>query len=394
MKAVKLFFQHEMAGGILLFSAAVAALAAANLPVLSELYAQLLDTPIAVKIGALKIDKPMLLWVNDGLMAMFFLLVGLELKREFYEGELSDWRKVMLPGMGALGGMFVPAMIYIAFNYHDSFALHGWAIPAATDIAFALGVLTLLGSRVPLTIKVFLTSLAIFDDIGAIIVIAIFYTSKISFVALGIAALCIVALYVVNRKGVCRLLPYMLIGTVLWVAVLKSGVHATLAGVILAIFIPMRNPRNTELSPLRWLEHSLHTAVLFVTLPVFAFCNAGIPLLDVGIEQITHSIPLGIAMGLVFGKLIGVFCFSMIPVLLGWVTLPKEFSRMSLLGVSALCGIGFTMSLFIGALAFESGGDNLMFDERIGIMIGSIISGFAGYFILRYSLPKAKPVAA
>lgn len=296
----------------------------------------------------------------------------------------------MLPGMGALGGMFAPAVIYVAFNYHDPFALNGWAIPAATDIAFALGVLTLLGSRVPLSIKVFLTSLAIFDDIGAIVVIAIFYTSKISFVALGVAAFCILLLYVLNKKGVCRLVPYILVGVVMWVAVLKSGVHATLAGVVLAMFIPMRNPRSPEHSPLRRLEHSLHSAVLFVTLPVFAFCNAGIPLLGVGMDQVMHSIPLGIAMGLIFGKLIGVFSFSMIPVLLGWVSLPKDFSRLSLLGVSALCGIGFTMSLFIGALAFESGGDNLMFDERLGIIIGSVISGIAGYLILRSSLPKAE----
>ncbi len=365
--------------------AAVLAIIMANSP-LVFLYDKLIEIPVVVKIGALEIAKPLLLWVNDGLMAVFFFLVGLELKREFLEGELSDKKKIILPGIGAVGGMAIPALIYLAFNYDDPTAISGWAIPAATDIAFALGILSLLGSKVPTSLKVFLTSLAIFDDVGAIIIIALFYTSQISFTALLVALVCMVLLFIINKKGVTDKSVYILIGVVMWVALLKSGVHATLAGVILAMFIPMTSKTEPEVSPLRSLEHDLHSAVAFIILPIFAFFNSGLTLLGMGVDEIFHSVPLGIAAGLFFGKQIGVFFFCWIGIKLKLTELPKDISWTSLYGTAILCGIGFTMSLFIGSLAFEESGVNLLFDERLGIIIGSLISGLFGYFILRSSL--------
>lgn len=391
MNIVTRFFQSNIAGGVLLFAAAFLALLAANIPLISSLYSLLLDTPVHVQIGALAIEKPLLLWVNDGLMAFFFLLVGLELKHEFLEGEFKDKRKIVLPGLGAVGGMLVPALVYVAFNYGDPDALRGWAIPAATDIAFALGVLSLLGERVPLGLKVFLTSLAIFDDIGAILIIALFYTSNISGAALIIAAVCVGILFVLNRCRVWSIGVYAFIGLIMWVAMLKSGVHATLAGVLLAMFIPANavEKDGTAHRPLKLLEHDLHPVVYFFTLPLFAFCNAGISFEGVGLAQLTHSIPMGIAAGLVFGKQIGIMLFCMIPVALGWLKLPDGMKTSTLYGVSALCGIGFTMSLFIGALAFEQSGVNRFFDERLGILMGSLISGLLGYWVLKTVLPKA-----
>jgi len=384
------FFKLESASGIILMVAAVLALIAANSP-LNQYYALLLDTPVIVQIGALEVAKPFLLWVNDGFMAVFFFLVGLELKREFIEGELSDRRNIILPGVGAIGGMAVPAMIYIYFNSGDEVAMAGWAIPAATDIAFALGVLSLLGSRVPTSIKVFLTSLAIFDDIGAVIIIAIFYTTNISQRALVVVAICIVILFFVNRRNTASKSVYITLGVIMWIATLKSGVHATLAGVILAMFIPMKSKHSSESSPLKDIEHDLHTIVAFFILPVFAFVNAGIPLGNVGLEELFHSVPLGITLGLFVGKQLGVFGLCWITIQLGMARLPKGMSWASLYGTAALCGIGFTMSLFIGSLAFEETGVNLLFDERLGIIEGSLISGIVGYLILRYSLPDAGP---
>ncbi|KZZ53898.1 Na+/H+ antiporter NhaA, partial [Oleiphilus sp. HI0123] len=295
------FFKLESAGGILLIFAAVLALVFANTP-LSSIYELLLSTPVEVKIGALEIAKPLLLWINDGLMAVFFFLVGLELKRELLEGELSDKRNIVLPGIGALGGMLFPALIYVYFNYEDPQALSGWAIPAATDIAFALGALTLLGSRVPTSLKIFLTSLAIFDDIGAILIIALFYTDKLSLSALIIVAGCIPFLIIMNKRNVISKSAYIFIGIIMWVATLKSGVHATLAGVVLAIFIPMKSRENPSFSPLKDLEHDLHSVVAFGILPVFAFANAGINLSGIGLEQMLHNVPVGIALGLFVGK--------------------------------------------------------------------------------------------
>lgn len=381
------FLQQESAGGLLLVGAAVLAMLLANSP-LSSYYALLIDTPVAIRVGALEIAKPLLLWINDGLMAVFFLLVGLELKRELLEGELSSPKKIVLPALGAVGGMVVPAGIYIYLNSHDPVAMQGWAIPAATDIAFALGVLSLLGSRVPTSLKVFLTSLAIFDDIGAILIIAFFYTSKISFTALVIGAVCIAVLFYLNRRGAADKGLYVMVGVVMWVAMLKSGVHATLTGVVLAMFVPLRSA-ETEVSPLKSMEHDLHSAVAFVILPVFAFANAGVELAGLGVKDLVHNVPLGISLGLFIGKQLGVFALCWMGVKLGFAELPRGVSWPSLYGVAVLCGVGFTMSLFIGSLAFEETGVNLMVDERLGIILGSVASGILGYLILRASLRPA-----
>lgn len=379
------FLKFESAGGILLMFSALLAIVFAN-TFLAPFYDLLLSTPIEIRIGALEIAKPLLLWINDGLMAVFFFLVGLELKRELVEGELSDKRNIILPGVGAIGGMFVPAIIYLYFNIGDPVGAKGWAIPAATDIAFALGILTLLGSRVPTSIKIFLTSLAIFDDIGAILIIAFFYTAKISFSALLMVFFCIPVLIALNKRNVISKSPYILVGTMMWIATLKSGVHATLAGVITAMFIPMRSKQDPSISPLKSLEDDLHSIVAFFVLPVFAFANAGIGLKGVGLEHILHSVPIGIALGLFCGKQIGIFGLCWLTVKLKIAKLPENMNWSSLYGTAALCGVGFTMSLFIGSLAFEETGVNLLFDERLGIILGSLFSGILGYAIIRNSI--------
>lgn len=359
---------------------------------LKSFYQLFLLTPVEVRFGALEIAKPLLLWINDGLMAVFFFLVGLELKRELLEGELSERRNIIMPGVGAIGGMLVPALIYLYFNYDNPDAVKGWAIPAATDIAFALGILALLGSRVPTSIKIFLTSLAIFDDIGAIVIIALFYTSKMSIAALIAVALCLPVLAFLNRRNIVSKSPYILVGLIMWVAMLKSGIHATLAGVILAIFIPLRSDSEPDISPLKSLEHDLHSVVAFFVLPVFAFVNAGLDIGGVTTDQILHGVPIGIALGLFLGKQIGVFGFCWLFAKLGIARLPAGMSWLSLYGTSALCGIGFTMSLFIGSLAFEETGINLLFDERTGIILGSLASGLVGYAVLRVSLSSDNSV--
>ena len=379
------FLKMESSGGILLMVSALAAIVIANTP-FSSYYDLLLSTSVEIRIGNFEIAKPLLLWINDGLMAIFFFLVGLELKRELLEGELKNKKNIILPGIGAIGGMAVPALIYTLFNYSDPEAMKGWAIPAATDIAFALGVLTLLGSRVPLSIKVFLTSLAIFDDIGAILIIAIFYTSKISLTALVVVVLCIPVLFIMNRMNVVSKSLYMLIGIVMWAAMLKSGVHATLAGVIVAVFIPMKAKHKPSHSPLKNLEHDLHSVVAFFVLPVFAFSNAGINLSGVTLQHFTHGIPLGVGLGLFFGKQIGIFGLCWCAIKLGWTALPYGMNMKSLYAVSALCGIGFTMSLFIGSLAFDMSSATVVYDERIGIIVGSLASGIVGYILLKRSL--------
>lgn len=381
------FFKMESAGGILLFFSAVLAIIFANTG-LESLYQLILSTPVEVRVGALEIAKPLLLWINDGLMAIFFFLVGLELKRELIEGELSDKRNIILPGVGAIGGMLIPALIYAYFNHDNPEAIKGWAIPAATDIAFALGVLTLLGSRVPTSIKVFLTSLAIFDDIGAILIIAFFYTDNLSVTSLIVVASCIPVLAILNRRNITSNSPYILIGVIMWIATLKSGVHATLAGVVLAMFIPMYSKEDPKISPVKIMEHDLHPIVAFFVLPVFAFANAGLNLTGVGMEQLAHSVPVGIALGLFLGKQIGIFGLCGLAIKMGLANLPKGMSWASLYGTAALCGIGFTMSLFIGSLAFEETGVNLLFDDRLGIILGSLASGIVGYLVLNKSLPK------
>lgn len=383
--AIANFFRMESSSGILLMFAAALALVMANSP-LAPYYSLFIDTPVQVRIGALEIAKPLLLWINDGLMAIFFFLVGLELKREILEGELSSLRKVVLPGFGAIGGMVVPAAVYLLINAGDPQATSGWAIPAATDIAFALGILALLGSRVPITVKIFLTSLAIFDDIGAIVIIAVFYTDQISLLSLLIAGSCIPVLLLLNRRGVEARSVYILIGLVMWVSMLKSGVHATLTGVILAMFVPMRSTADPEYSPLCDWEHDLHVVVAFFVLPLFAFVNAGISLQGVGMEQLTHGVPLGIALGLFVGKQLGVFSMCWLAIKLRWADMPDEMSWLSLYGTAMLCGVGFTMSLFIGSLAFESTGIDRIFDERLGIIVGSLMSGLIGYLVLRRAL--------
>ena len=381
------FLKLESAGGILLFLAAILALVFANTSA-SVYYDLLLSTTVEVRIGALEIAKPLLLWINDGLMALFFFLVGLELKRELLEGELTDRRNIILPGVGAIGGMLFPALIYLYFNTGDTIAQKGWAIPAATDIAFALGVLSLLGSRVPVSLKVFLTSLAIFDDIGAILIIAFFYTSKISLTALVVVACCIPVLFILNRRNIITKSPYILIGVIMWIATLKSGVHATLAGVVLAMFIPMRSKADPQISPVKTLEHDLHSIVAFFVLPVFAFANAGINMTGLTAEQMLHSVPIGIALGLLLGKQIGIFGLCWLCIKLNMAKLPTGMNWWGLYGTSALCGIGFTMSLFIGSLAFEETGVNMLFDERLGIIAGSLVSGVIGFMILQRCLPK------
>lgn len=387
MTTIKEFLKLESAGGIILVMAALLAMVMANSP-LDSYYNLLIDMPVEVRIGQFEIAKPLLLWINDGLMAIFFFLVGLELKRELLEGELKQIGNVILPGLGAIGGMVIPALIYVAFNSSDKMAMEGWAIPTATDIAFALGVLSLLGNRVPNSLKIFLVSLAIFDDMGAILIIAIFYTEKISAVSLLISGLCLIALTVLNRRGVAKLTPYILVGIIMWIAVLKSGVHATLAGVLLAFFIPMRDSANPDYSPLKSLEHDLHSAVAFFILPVFAFANSGLSFSGVGVEQILHPVPVGIAAGLFIGKQLGVFSFCWIGIKLGITKLPESVNWGSLYGAAVMTGIGFTMSLFIGSLSFEESGVNLLYDDRLGVIAGSILSAIYGYVLLKVSLPK------
>lgn len=369
--------------------AAVLAMLAANSPAAS-LYANFLDTPVEVRVGALQIAKPLFLWVNDGLMAVFFFLVGLELKREFLEGELSRPANVLLPALGAVGGMAVPVAIFVWLNIGDAQAMHGWAIPAATDIAFALGILMLLGSRVPVALKVFVVSLAIFDDLGAIVIIAIFYSADLSINALIISTICLAILGLMNWRGVNTVSPYLLVGTVMWIAVLKSGVHATLAGVALAAFIPMRDPKDSTHSPLRELEHDLHSVVAFGVLPLFAFVNAGISLEGVSFSDLLHTVPLGIAAGLFIGKQVGIFALCFLAIKTGVARLPEGANWGSLYGVSILCGVGFTMSLFVGSLAFENVAIDpaAIFDERLGIILGSLLSGIVGYVVLNLTLPK------
>jgi NhaA family Na+:H+ antiporter len=383
--AITRFLKLETSGGIILMFATAVALVLVNTP-LESMYALLIDTPIEIRIGTFEIAKPLLLWINDGLMAVFFFLVGLELKRELIEGELSDRRKIILPGVGAIGGMLVPALIYTFFNAGDEIAMKGWAVPAATDIAFALGILSLLGSRVPTSIKIFLTSLAILDDIAAIVIIALFYTEKLSITALVIVACCIPVLVFLNRRNVESKSLYVLVGIIMWVAMLKSGVHATLTGVILAMFIPMKSKSNLDYSPLKSIEHDLHVPVAYFILPVFAFANAGIRVIGMGFEEIFNGVPLGIALGLFFGKQVGIFGLCWLAIRLKFASLPDGITWGSLYGAAALCGVGFTMSLFIGSLAFEETGVNLLFDERLGIILGSLASGIVGYLVLRTSL--------
>jgi NhaA family Na+:H+ antiporter len=388
MTMLEEFIKKESSAGIILILVTIVALILSNSS-LSGLYTAFLHTPIEIRIGSLQIDKHLYHWVNDGLMAVFFLLIGLEVKREVFEGHLSSWSQVALPGIAAIGGMLVPALVYIAFNYSDDFALKGWAIPTATDIAFALGILALLGKRVPISLKIFLMALAIIDDLGAIIIIAIFYTSELSTLAISVATACIALLIILNRLGVTKKAAYIMIGVILWVSVLKSGVHATLAGVALAFTIPLglKNKAGVEYNLSKSLEHDLHYWVAFFILPLFAFVNAGIDIRGISMPAMMGSVPLGIGLGLFIGKQLGVFGFSWLAIKFGIASLPKDSNWKQLYGVSVLTGIGFTMSLFIGSLAFV---DDQVYQltDKLAILVGSFASGIIGYLILFNSKSK------
>jgi NhaA family Na+:H+ antiporter len=380
--AVARFFAQESAPGIVLALAALAALLVSNSP-WGAWYQFFLSIPGQVLIGdqALVLSKPLVVWVNDLWMAVFFFLVGLEIKREFLEGELSGPGQLLLPAVAALGGMLMPALIYTAINWGDSTALRGWAIPAATDIAFALGIVALLGSRVPVSLKVFLTAVAIIDDLGAIVVIALFYTANLSWPMLAGALLSGAVLFVLNRLRITRVDVYIVVGLLMWVCVLKSGVHATLAGVITALAIPMRDARGQ--SPLASIEHGLHPWVAYGVLPMFAFTNAGVVLDGVSFSTLMSPVPLGIGLGLVAGKAIGVFGAALLMVRSGLAQAPAHASTLQLLGVSMLCGIGFTMSLFIGGLAFAGLGPQFELQLKLGVLGGSLVAGVLGTWLLR-----------
>lgn len=389
-ETIQTFLKKESSGGILLMIATALALIIANSP-LSSYYHDIWNAKINISVGALAVNKPSLLWINDGLMAIFFLLVGLELKREILEGELSNFKQAMLPTFAAVGGMLVPALIYVAFNYDNAYALHGWAVPAATDIAFALGVLSLLGKRVPLALKTFLVSLAIIDDVGAIVIIAIFYTNEIAFMPLLYAAASIAILAIMNTFRVRSMSAYILVGIILWVAVLKSGVHATLAGVALAMFIPLRT-RHLKNSLARRLEYDLHAPVAYWVLPLFAFANAGLDLSIITLDSFTQPIPLGILLGLFVGKQLGVFTFAWLAVKINVAAVPKGIAWKELYGTAILTGIGFTMSLFISGLAFDPAlappGADMFHVDRVGIFVGSLLSAVVGYIFLDRVLKK------
>lgn len=381
------FFASESAGGVALALAAAVALALSNSP-WAAAYQALLQVPFEMRLGSdlLVLSKPAVVWINDLWMAVFFFLVGLEIKREFVEGELADRRQAALPAVAALGGMAAPALIYAAVNAGDAVALRGWAIPSATDIAFAIGVLMLLGSRVPASLKVFLTAVAIIDDLGAIVVIALFYTEQLSLAMLGGAAICAVVLAVLNRSGVHRVDLYAAVGLVMWLCVLKSGIHATLAGVVTALAVPLRRPDGS--SPLHEAEHALHPWVTFLILPTFAFANAGVSFAGVSAGTLLEPVTLGIAAGLVVGKAAGVFGAVWLMVRTGLAPQPSESSLPQLFGVCLLCGIGFTMSLFIGGLAFEGQDPSYGVRVKLGVLGGSLLAATLGALILLKAAPR------
>lgn len=390
LSKLKEFLRLEAAGGVLLILASVLAMVAQNTS-FSVHYNALLEAPIAVQVGAFEIAKPLLLWINDGLMAVFFFLMGLEVKREYLVGELSKPSRVILPIVAAVGGMVIPAVFFAVTNWGDPIALKGWAIPIATDIAFALGILSFLGSRVPQALKLFLMTLAIIDDLGAIVIIAIFYTVDLSLLSLQVATIAIIILFVLNKKGVLSLVPYMLVGLVLWTAVLKSGVHATLAGVVTALFIPCKKADNDSQTQLDKLIHDLHPIIAYGILPLFAFANSGVSFEGLSLSSVLDPIPLGIIMGLFLGKQLGVFVFSWVVIRLGISKLPSCVNWMQLYGVSLLCGVGFTMSLFIGSLAYDQGGLNHAVNDKLGILLGSVASGIIGYLVLRFFAKNNAP---
>ena len=383
---IRRFIRLDAAAGVMLMMATILAIAFANWSVTATGYQQFLMMPVEMRFGALEINKNLLLWINDGLMAIFFLLIGLEVKRELVEGTLASRQQAMLPLAAAVGGMMFPALLFLLFNGNDEATRAGWAIPAATDIAFAIGVLTLLGKRVPAGLKVFLLALAIIDDLGAILIIALFYTQQIFWPALGGAVLAIAALAYMNRQQVGKTSAYLLVGIVLWVCILKCGVHATLAGVIVGFFIPLRTS-NGESSPATTLEHGLQTWVAFLIIPLFAFANAGIVLQGIVLEKLFSPLSLGIAAGLLIGKPLGITLFSWLTIRLGYARLPAGVCFNQIMAVSVLCGIGFTMSIFITLLAFSGGDAELITYAKLGILLASGLAALLGYLALRGVLP-------
>ena len=392
----QLVFHHEASPGVVLMAFAALALILDNSSLSRFYQSSILATPIGIQIGAFQIDKPALLWINDGLMAIFFFLVGLEIKRELIEGKLSSWKQASLPAIAAFGGMLLPGLIYVAINNGNATGLSGWAIPTATDIAFALGVLALLGSRVPVALKVFLLALAILDDLGAILIIAVFYTDTISLASLAVAVVGTALLWSFNAKGVTRIAPYIIVGIVMWVCVLKSGVHATIAGVIVALTIPLRARDGFGRSPLKRMETELYPWAAFGIMPLFAFANAGVSLKGLSLEDLFAPVPLAIAVGLFLGKQVGVFGFSWAAVRLGICEMPKGVTWRQMYGLALLAGIGFTMSLFIGTLAFSD--PEYARAVRLGVLSGSVMSALCGYAVLRFAtapaqLPVSREVA-
>ncbi|MGC6360193.1 Na+/H+ antiporter NhaA [Bisgaard Taxon 45] len=378
------FLNQEAAGGILLFIFATLAIILANTP-LSYLYFDFLQTPVSIQIGAFIINKPLLMWVNDGLMAVFFMLVGMEVKRELLEGSLSSYQRAIFPAIAATGGMIIPAIIFLVFNATHPEFQQGWAIPMATDIAFALGVVALLGKRVPLALKIFLLALAIIDDLGAIVVIALFFSHDLSPQAFIFAGVAVAILITMNRLKITALSAYGIVGLILWASVLKSGVHATLAGVIIGFCIPLNGKKGER--PLDDFEHTLSPWSAFAILPLFAFCNAGVSLIGMGMDNLTSTLPMGIALGLLLGKPLGIFAFCFIAVKLGIAKLSEGINFKQIFAVSVLCGIGFTMSMFLAGLAFggESDSENVTALARLGILIGSGVAALLGYVLLKMS---------
>lgn len=388
IKMLREFIVSETMAGFCLFLAAVLAIVVDN-SAWAHYYHDILHHKLTLHLHVVVLSKSLHHWVNDGLMTIFFLLVGLEIKRELFEGELSSLAQASLPGIAAVGGMLVPGLVYWAMNHTDAIALRGWAIPTATDIAFSLGILSLLGRRVPLALKVFLMALAIFDDMGAIVIIAVFYTPHVSFTMLIGVAVMFAILVILNRCRVFALSLYLIVGAIMWCFLLQSGVHATLAGILLAFTIPLNNKNTHCISPLHRLEHVLNPWVAFLVLPLFAFTNAGINFSQLPVGEVFSSVPLGIFAGLFIGKQIGITGFSWLAVKLGMAKLPTGVKISSLYGVSLLCGVGFTMSLFIGSLAFDAISESYEPLVRIGVIFGSLISGVMGYCVLRAVCAKS-----
>ncbi|ASU15822.1 Na+/H+ antiporter NhaA [Actinobacillus pleuropneumoniae] len=393
LKQIQKFLKLEAASGILLLVSALLAMIFANTD-LNQLYFSFLQTEVAIKFGAFSIDKPLLMWVNDGFMAVFFILVGMEVKRELFEGSLSSYQKAIFPAVAALGGMIIPALVYWFINQNSPEYQQGWAIPMATDIAFALGIVALLSKQVPPALKVFLLALAIIDDLGAIIVIALFFSHEMSMQALTIASIAIVILVAMNRYKVTGLINYAIIGTILWASVLKSGVHATLAGVIIGFCIPLRG-KNGE-APLHHLEHALAPWCSFAILPLFAFSNAGVSLEGMSLDKLASPLPLGVALGLIIGKPVGVFLFSYVAVLLGIAKIPEGINLKQIFAIAVLCGIGFTMSMFIAGLAFgeEDASESVLALARLGILMGTFVAAIIGYFLLKITTKPSLMKAA